>query len=92
MDFFLRGIALVPFVAVEDSRSRGGGGNGFAACPATGACPVNAITRDGISDWVGRMKAAGKKPSTIRNAYFLVRQVLAQAVANGRLDTNPPTT
>jgi integrase len=35
------------------------------------------------------MKAAGKRPSTIRNAYFLVRQVLAQAVADGRLETNP---
>lgn len=54
-----------------------------------GAYPVNTITRDDISDWVGRMKTAGKKPSTIRNAYFLVRQVLAQAVADGRLDTNP---
>lgn len=47
--------------------------------------PVNAITRDDISAWVARMKAAGKRPSTIRNVYFLVRQVLAQAVADGRV-------
>jgi hypothetical protein len=33
-----------------------------------GDCPVNAITRDDISQWVARMKAAGKRPSTIRNA------------------------
>jgi integrase len=54
-----------------------------------GDYPINAITRDDISQWVARMKAAGKRPSTIRNAYFLVRQVLAQAVADGRLDANP---
>jgi integrase len=54
-----------------------------------GDYPLNAITRDDISKWVARMKTAGKKPSTIRNAYFLVRQVLAQAVADGRLDANP---
>jgi hypothetical protein len=54
-----------------------------------GDCPVNAITRKDISEWVARMRAAGKKPSTIRNAYFLVRQVLAQAVADSRLDCNP---
>ncbi|BBZ29474.1 hypothetical protein MMAD_37690 [Mycolicibacterium madagascariense] len=54
-----------------------------------GDYPVNAIRREDISDWVGAMSKAGKKPSTIRNAYFLVKQVLAQAVADGRLDTNP---
>ncbi|MGE0218421.1 tyrosine-type recombinase/integrase [Mycolicibacterium sp.] len=54
-----------------------------------GDYPINAIRRDDISDWVGRMLTAGKKPSTIRNAYFLVKQVLAQAVADGRLDSNP---
>jgi integrase len=54
-----------------------------------GDYPVNAIRRADISEWIARMKAAGKKPSTIRNAYFLVRQVLAQAVADGRLEANP---
>nr|WP_313774282.1 tyrosine-type recombinase/integrase [Mycobacterium sp.] len=54
-----------------------------------GDCSINAITRDDISQWVAAMVKAGKKPSTIRNAYFLVRQVLAQAVADGRLDANP---
>jgi integrase len=54
-----------------------------------GDYPINAIKRDDISDWVARMLKAGKRPSTIRNAYFLVRQVLGQAVADGRLDANP---
>ena len=29
---------------------------------------------------------AGKKPSTVRNAYFIVRQVLRHAVVDGRID------
>jgi integrase len=54
-----------------------------------GDYPINRITRDYIRDWVARMKSAGKKPSTIRNAYFLVRQVLGQAVVDGLLESNP---
>ncbi|MGV9800191.1 tyrosine-type recombinase/integrase [Mycobacterium sp. NPDC003449] len=54
-----------------------------------GEYPINKITRDQISEWVARMSAAGKAPSTVRNAYFLVKQVLGQAVADGRLDSNP---
>lgn len=54
-----------------------------------GGLPLNAIARDDITEWVGRMGKAGKKPSTIRNAYFLVRMVLAGAVADGRLAMNP---
>ncbi len=38
----------------------------------------------------GANEGRGKKPSTIRNAYFLVRMVLGQAVEDGRLDANPP--
>jgi integrase len=54
-----------------------------------GDYPINRIARDDIRDWVARMKAAGKKPSTVRNAYFLVRQVLGQAVVDGLLESNP---
>ena len=54
-----------------------------------GDAQLDFITRAYISTWVARMVEAGKKPSTVRNAYFLVRQVLAQAVADGRLDANP---
>lgn len=54
-----------------------------------GGYPLNAITRDDISKWVAAMVKAGKKPSTIRNAYFLVKQVLAQAVADEPLPVNP---
>ena len=54
-----------------------------------GGRSLNTIRRQDISEWVAAMMAAGKKPSTVRNAYFLVRQVLGQAVADGRLDANP---
>lgn len=54
-----------------------------------GGYPINAIKRTEIVEWVARMQKAGKKPSTVRNAYFLVRMVLGQAVADGRLDSNP---
>lgn len=54
-----------------------------------GGYPLNKITLPYISAWVQRMIAAGKRPSTVRHAYFLVRMVLAQAVADGRLASNP---
>jgi hypothetical protein len=54
-----------------------------------GGYPLNKITRDQISAWVEKMVAAGKTPSTVRHAYFTVRMVLAQAVADARLASNP---
>ncbi len=54
-----------------------------------GGYPINAITRDQIRVWIARMQAADKRPSTIRNAYFLVRMVLAQAVEDNKLSANP---
>jgi integrase len=54
-----------------------------------GGYPVNAIRRRHISEWIAAMIDAGRKPSTVRNAYFLVRQVLGQAVADGLIDANP---
>ncbi|MGW5075966.1 site-specific integrase [Rhodococcus sp. NPDC004095] len=54
-----------------------------------GGYPLNKITRTYISEWVRRMTSAGKKPSTVRHAYFLVRMVLEQAVVDGRLAENP---
>ena len=54
-----------------------------------GSYPINAIARDQIREWVARMQAAGKRPSTIRNAYYLVRMVLAQAVEDNQLQANP---
>ncbi|MBY0290143.1 MAG: hypothetical protein K2X52_23815 [Mycobacteriaceae bacterium] len=54
-----------------------------------GGYPVNAIRREQIQHWVSRMTDAGKSTSTVRNAYFLVRQVLTHAVVDGRIDAKP---
>jgi len=54
-----------------------------------GGLAVNTITRADISEWIGKLTAAGKKPSTVRHHYFIVKQVLDQAVADGRLLDNP---
>lgn len=54
-----------------------------------GGLQIRDIRRDDISQWIAAMSKAGKKPSTIRNAYFLVRMVLAQAVADDALLANP---
>ena len=51
--------------------------------------PVNEILRADIADWVGRLSTAGKSASTIRHYYFVVRQILSQCVADGRLTVNP---
>lgn len=54
-----------------------------------GGYPVNAIIREDIQAWVQRMIDAGKKPSTVRHAYWIVRMVLEQAVIDNRLPSNP---
>jgi integrase len=51
--------------------------------------PVNTITRADIADWVGKLANAGKSASTVRHHYFVVRQILSQCVADGRLTVNP---
>jgi integrase len=54
-----------------------------------GDYPVNAIRREHVSDWVGRMKKAGKSRSTIRNALFLVRMMLRYAADEKWIPSNP---
>ena len=54
-----------------------------------GGYPLNKVTRDYVQDWVNRMAAEGKAPSTVRNAYFVVHQVLTQAYVDGLVAVNP---
>ncbi len=54
-----------------------------------GDYPMNAIRREHVSDWLGRMKKAGKSHSTIRNALFLVRMVLRYAADEKWIPSNP---
>ncbi|MED5802858.1 tyrosine-type recombinase/integrase [Gordonia sp. Z-3] len=54
-----------------------------------GGKAVGSITRQQIADWVQALTAAGKSPSTVRHAYFVVKMVLEQAVVDGLLRDNP---
>lgn len=54
-----------------------------------GSYPLNKITREYIQAWVNRLTDAGKKPSTVRHAFWTVRMVLEQAVVDGRLAKSP---
>jgi integrase len=54
-----------------------------------GGYPLNRITRQQVADWVAAQSRAGLKPSTVRNAFFVLHQVLAQAVVDGQLVVNP---
>ena len=75
--------------ALAPAATRRGDGKTLGIDAVFGGYPLNKITRPYINAWVQKMMAAGKKPSTVRHAYFLVRMVLAQAVADGRLASNP---
>lgn len=54
-----------------------------------GGYPLNRITRERITGWIDARVRAGKRPSTIRHGYFVLKQVLDQAVADGRIPANP---
>ncbi|CAN5672064.1 hypothetical protein BH09ACT7_BH09ACT7_37490 [soil metagenome] len=54
-----------------------------------GGFPLNAINREQISLWIQRLTKSGKKPSTVRHQYFVVRMVLRQAVQDHRIPFNP---
>ncbi|WP_084435838.1 Arm DNA-binding domain-containing protein [Aldersonia kunmingensis] len=54
-----------------------------------GGYALNKITREGIAAWADQRVQAGKRPSTIRHGYFVLKQVLDQAVADGRIPSNP---
>jgi integrase len=54
-----------------------------------GGYPLKSITRQHLSDWVATLTAHNYTPATIRAYMQVVRQVLAQAVSDGRIPANP---
>lgn len=54
-----------------------------------GSRAVNEISRADIAAWVGQLTDAGRSASTVRHHYYVVKQVLAQAVADDRIIVNP---
>ncbi len=75
--------------ALAPAATRQGDGKKLGIDAAFGGYPLNKITREYIQAWVNRLTAAGKRPSTVRHAFFTVRMVLEQAVVDGRLTKNP---
>jgi integrase len=75
--------------ALAPAAARQGDGKTLGIDAVFGDYPLNKITREYIQDWVNRLTAVGKKPSTVRHAFFTVRMVLEQSVVDGRLSKNP---
>ena len=62
---------------------------GLSIDAVLGSYPIDRITRPVISTWVDALVRSGARPSTVRHAFSLVRMVLAQAVADGKLSSSP---
>ncbi|WP_369817344.1 tyrosine-type recombinase/integrase [Mycobacterium sp. 852014-52450_SCH5900713] len=75
--------------ALAPAATRRGDGKTLGIDAVFGGYPLNKITREYMQEWVNRLTAAGKKPSTVRHAFWTVRMVLEQAVVDGRLAKNP---
>jgi integrase len=75
--------------ALAPAAARQGDGKTLGIDAVFGGYPLNKITREYIQVWVNALTQAGKKPSTVRHAFFTVRMVLEQAVVDGRLPKNP---
>lgn len=75
--------------ALAPAATRRGDGTTLGIDAVFGDYPLNKITREYIQAWVNRLTDAGKKPSTVRHAFWTVRMVLEQAVVDGRLAKSP---
>lgn len=75
--------------ALAPAATRRGDGKTLGIDAVFGGYPLNKITREYIQAWVNRLTDAGKKPSTVRHAFWTVRMVLEQAVVDGRLAKSP---
>jgi integrase len=59
--------------------------------PDLGAARLSEIRRSDVQDLADRMQAAGRDPSTIRNALMPLRAIFRRAVARSELSVNPTT-
>jgi hypothetical protein len=59
--------------------------------PRFGDAPLRAITNSGIRQWVSDLLTTGLSAATTRKAVFALRQCLAAAIADNRLQFNPAT-
>jgi integrase len=59
--------------------------------PRFGDAPIRAITNSGVRQWVTDLLSSGLSAATTRKAVFALRQCLAAAIADNRLQFNPAT-
>jgi site-specific recombinase XerC len=59
--------------------------------PRFGDAPLRAITNSGVRQWVIDLMTSGLSAATTRKAVFALRQCLAAAIADNRLQFNPAT-
>ena len=59
--------------------------------PRFGDAPLRAITNSGVRQWVSDLLTSGLSAATTRKAVFALRQCLAAAIADNRLQFNPAT-
>jgi integrase len=59
--------------------------------PRFGDAPLRAITNGGVRHWVSYLLTSGLSAATTRKAVFALRQCLAAAIADNRLQFNPAT-
>jgi site-specific recombinase XerC len=75
--------------ALAPTDIRQGDGKTLGINAVFGGYPLNALKREHITAWVAALVKKGKRPSTIRHAVVSVKQVLEQAVVDGRIPHNP---
>lgn len=75
--------------ALASAATRRGDGKTLGIDATFGNYPLNKITREYIQAWINQLSDKGKKPSTVRHAFWTVRMVLEQSVVDGRLAKNP---
>lgn len=75
--------------ALAPAAQRQGDGKTLGIDAVFGGYPLNRISREYIQSWVQQMTDAGKKPSTVRHAFFTVRMILGQALVDNKIATNP---
>jgi site-specific recombinase XerD len=56
-----------------------------------GEAPLRAITNSGTRQWVSDLLTSGLSAATSRKAVFALRQYMAAAIADNRLQFNPAT-
>ncbi|HEV2756831.1 MAG TPA: tyrosine-type recombinase/integrase [Actinomycetota bacterium] len=57
--------------------------------PRFGRCRISAIQNSAVRSWVAEMETSGLSASTIRKAFFALRDMLQAAVADRRIAFNP---